>query len=334
MHDPHIDQPDNFAAIVPLDYGPDREELSLIFASYDWSQLPELLKDPVKFFEDQSNHWQQNATLGKKHQWKLLSPSTVILQWVGKTQEALGRTAQVATHTVPDEASSRKKAVAGLTEHYGDTDALVSELRNNFPKGFFLAEFAFKTRILFIRYHPAEVRKGEGGKKVRHFTGEFTNATANKMMPFQGGHVAASVHIDIGQTNEDRAHFVMDFIEDCENFFAEALGSAPQFYVGDVPLVQKHGTIEIKTSGDGLRPNVRMANNIPYPTLYMETPPPVSNAGMKGDDEPLPPAECLVCVMSNGQWVNPEDPNSTEQPATYMVGNTVVKCYAPPGPAG
>lgn len=327
MHDAHIDQPDNFAAIVPLDYGPDREELSLIFASYDWTQLPELLRNPVQFFQDQSQHWEQEAALGTAHEWKLLTPSTVILQWVGKTQEALGHTAQVAKHTVPEEASTRKKSVEGLTDHFGDTANLVAELRQNFPKGFFLAEFAFKTRTLFIRYHPAEVRKDGNDRKLRHFSGQFTNATANKLMPFKEGRMAASVHIDIGQTHEERAHFVMDFIEDCESFFTEALASAPEFFVGDVPLVEKHGKIQIKTSAPGLRPHVKMANDIPYPTVYMETPAEAQPSGLKDANSHI---DCLVCVMSNGQWVNPSDPNDFTVRATYFVGNTVIKCYTPP----
>src|ERR1044072_3738278 len=70
------------AAMLPLEYGGDRDEFSVIFVSHDWEELVALLSSPSGFFESNQAFWPQAGA--QVHPWTLLRPATVILRYAGK----------------------------------------------------------------------------------------------------------------------------------------------------------------------------------------------------------------------------------------------------------
>ena len=175
------------ATIVPLDYGGGRVENSVLYFSDEWDGLKDLLVDPVDRVAQLERSFGQH--IGDKHPFKLESPTTVVLDHVLSRFEFLAQMAGFLSIDIP------------LSE--SKIDALAHRLRDRFPGGCFLVEFAIETHILRIRYlPPANVGNP-------HFTDPIMQPT----LALVEGTTLGDLHFDIKGDPTRRAELVMDFID-------------------------------------------------------------------------------------------------------------------------
>jgi|GEM_PF-4077988 len=309
------------ASLVPLDFGDGRQELSLVFISYEWHDLVSIIRDPVKFFAASGSSWNQITPGGEDpYEWDLLSDCTLVLEWIGGSSSSIYRSLAMA----PGAGEDSTPTPADLK----DPETLKKVLDKHYPTGVIHAEFALNTRILYIKYHPCPT----DGLRPRRFSGKYTSSTLVKHVPADpAGYVGASVHFDIGQNLVQRARFVVDYLEDWIGVVNEAISAqGTTFRTGEANHVEKGGTIEIKAPVEATPPTLQADPDNGYPTVIVEsraakaTAPAALTSAAKpvltadyGDDP------CQVCIEINGVLVNPTTMNS---------GTTVVKCYIPPGP--
>lgn len=213
------------AAVLTLDYGKrDRQgnsdpEIGVVMCSTTWSDLVDLLADPVGYIQSQQEYNFKYATTSEKDpkpSWTLLPPVTAILECGYPDFRTIGQFARMLELGSPfirqyeriafDKEGDKENKVSIAEEL---TDAFL----DIFEKGAFQAEFSRNTRTLFIRYFqplktPTEPRYKQNLSKVTVSSaqGVFTN-------------VLSSTHFDLvtgveGKVSvRDRAEFVVEFLE-------------------------------------------------------------------------------------------------------------------------
>jgi hypothetical protein len=329
------------AAMLPLEYGGIRDEMTVTYVSHDWEELASLLYDPAEFFRLAEPCWPQEPPepcVKKTYPWRLLTPTTIVLEYAAKS---VTRAARLLVLTAGKRVSEDKDEGSGSSlqeepipirvirpaEDHGlkedkaflQLEHLTRWLYEEFPEGGFVAEFAILTGTLFVNYIP-NPNTSQSNKTRQRFRGTFTNSSMVTMgityTRDRIDYTIGSMHVDIGSSALHRTQFVHDLLEDS----GKALSWAANAHEGGFRL----GKAYLKKKGEVIKP-VPCALHEPlkfgmrlndFPSVVIEH---GSVAAAVRDLD-----QCAVCTESTVLLVD----------GTYMVDGVIVKCYTAPATPG
>lgn len=312
---------DRYAALLPMDFALDRQEISVVYFSPYWDDVAELVKDPVAFLANAGTKWPQAIEPGPV-EWTLLPPATIMFEWVGRSPVGLMRTLS-AIQTMSAEGA--QQIPAGTNFGSSSTTEMLDQLSDD---GFMLLEFSLNTHTVTVRYHPPQPPKDPAPDVDQLADIKFTNASFVLLHnPDEEKQAAVSVHFDIGGPDE-RPAFLSEFLKDCVGACTRATdpGDGKVLTKATTAFYKEGEPIEFTNVEEIVQPTFSVDPIFPYPTVIVEMAPSIVLGGELREGEDPPPG-CLVCIEVNGVWTNPQNPGDPSWPADVQVGSTIFKCY-------
>ncbi len=253
--------PTNRAAIFPLDYSdalePVRIEHSISLFSTDWKELQTILEDPVNELRDLGPLWPQRFPYdpgASKIRWQIQAPVEARIEYLAGDNSAVHRLAcacNVNTKVLREESDDIRadltRALASKSDKLLEPipiDLAVQAVMQmiqpfltlqqiadtvDLTGGYFLLEFAPRTRFMTIKYGPPQKNLNEfyasyvdpGREPAKGRMPIFTRATFGVLGDQWKSQDDASpqpgiLHFDIGRPGyaaQDRAAFIMDHLE-------------------------------------------------------------------------------------------------------------------------